>query len=144
MRESDREAASGDPLNAALAVVGDRWSLAVVAQLVEGPQRFNELAESLAPIARTVLSDRLRKLEAAGVIAKRQYSDTPPRANYRLTLIGADLARVCGVLADWGSRHFGDGQPALTHAACGGAVTPVYECADCGRVSARDLASRSD
>ncbi len=141
VRESEQ--ASGDPLNAALTVVGDRWSLSVVAHLVDGPQRFNELAEALAPIARTVLSDRLRKLEAAGVITKRQYSESPPRANYRLTLAGAELARVCGVLADWGSRHLGDGSPAFVHATCGSAVVPVYECGDCGRVSARELASRA-
>lgn len=127
-------------MSTALTVVGDRWSLAVVAQLVEGPQRFNELAEQLAPIARTVLSDRLRKLEAAGVVSKRQYSETPPRANYRLTLAGAELARVCGVLADWASRHLGDGSPALVHASCGGAVSAMYECASCGRVPARELA----
>jgi DNA-binding HxlR family transcriptional regulator len=128
------------PLADALALVGDRWSLAVVAQLVHGPQRFNELADALAPIARTVLSDRLRKLEVGGIIVKRQYSENPPRARYRLTLAGAELARVCGVLADWSARHLGDGAPAMTHAACGGAITPVYECVRCGVVPARELA----
>ena len=129
----------GDPLHAALATVGDRWSLAVVAELVAGPCRFNDLATGLKPIARTVLSDRLRRLEDASIIAKRQYSDAPARWNYRLTLAGAELARVCGLLADWGSRHLGDGSPALMHATCGSAITPVYSCEQCGVIPAREL-----
>ncbi|MBC7645011.1 MAG: helix-turn-helix transcriptional regulator [Thermoleophilia bacterium] len=128
-----------DPLHAALATVGDRWSLAVVAELVAGPCRFNDLALGLKPIARTVLSDRLRRLEEASIITKRQYSDAPVRWNYRLTLAGAELARVCGVLADWGSRHLGDGSPALMHAMCGSAITPVYSCEQCGVIPAREL-----
>jgi DNA-binding HxlR family transcriptional regulator len=134
-----------DPLAQALATVGDRWSLAVVASLTEGPQRFNDLADALVPIARTVLSDRLRRLEDSGVIAKKAYSQTPVRWSYRLTLAGMDLARVCGVLADWGARHLGDGGPALVHdseACSGGAVTPVYSCDSCGVVPARELMRR--
>lgn len=139
---SSQQAAGDDPLALALGIVGDRWSLAVVARLIDGPQRFNDLATAIAPIARTVLSDRLRRLEEAGVIARRQYSETPARWNYRLTVAGADLARVCGVLADWGSRHLGDGTPALGHAGCGGAITPVYSCETCGVIPARELAPR--
>lgn len=130
------------PIARALAVVGDRWSLAVVAQLVDGPQRFNDLATSLAPIARTVLSERLRRLEDAGIVLKRQYSETPARWNYRLSVSGADLARVAGVLADWGSRHLGDGMPALVHEACGTGVMVAWHCADCGPVAAKEVATR--
>lgn len=127
------------PLAKALAVVGDRWSLAVVAELTSGPHRFNDLASGLKPIARTVLSERLRRLEDAGIITRRQYSETPARWNYRLSVAGAELARVAGVLADWGSRHLGDGMPALTHAGCGGAVMAAWHCNDCGPVTPRDV-----
>lgn len=127
------------PLAQALAVVGDRWSLAVVAQLVEGPQRFNDLANSLKPIARTVLSERLRRLEDAAIITKRQYSDAPVRWNYRLSVSGAELARVAGVLADWGARHLGDGMPALIHEECGTGVMVAWHCADCGPVAPKSV-----
>lgn len=130
------------PLAKALTVVGDRWSLAVVAQLVEGAQRFNDLADALKPIARTVLSERLRRLEDAGIITRRQYSDAPVRWNYRLSMSGAELARVAGVLADWGARHLGDGMPALTHAECGSGVMVAWHCSECGPVAAKDVASR--
>jgi DNA-binding HxlR family transcriptional regulator len=130
------------PLAKALTVVGDRWSLAVVAQLTEGAQRFNDLADALKPIARTVLSERLRRLEDAGIITRRQYSDAPVRWNYRLSVSGAELARVAGVLADWGSRHLGDGLPALTHAECGGGVMVAWHCSECGPVSPKAVATR--
>jgi DNA-binding HxlR family transcriptional regulator len=130
------------PLARALAVVGDRWSLAVVAQLTEGAQRFNDLADALKPIARTVLSERLRRLEDAGIITRRQYSEAPVRWNYRLSMSGAELARVAGVLADWGSRHLGDGEAALTHDACGSDVMVAWQCVECGTVSPKAVTTR--
>jgi len=126
-------------LGAALGAVGDRWSLAVVAQLTRGPQRFNDLAGALAPIARTVLSDRLRRLEESGVLAKRQYSSAPVRCNYRLTVAGAELARVCGVLADWASRHMLEGEVGLLHRGCAGTVMPAWRCDTCGPVPSREV-----
>ncbi|MEO6867805.1 MAG: helix-turn-helix domain-containing protein [Gaiellales bacterium] len=130
------------PLAKSLAIVGDRWSLAVVAQLAEGPQRFNDLAGSLKPIARTVLSERLRRLEDAGIITRRQYSDAPVRWNYRLSVSGAELSRVAGVLADWGARHLGDGMPALTHDECGSGVMVAWHCSQCGPVTPKAVSSR--
>jgi DNA-binding HxlR family transcriptional regulator len=129
-----------DPLARALAVVGDRWSLAIIARLVEGPRRFNDLAETVAPIARTVLSERLRRLEETGLVSRRP-GDTPKRHVYRLTLAGGELARVAGVLADWSSRHLGDGSPALVHRDCGGAILTAWQCENCGSVAPRDVAS---
>lgn len=130
------------PLAKALSLVGDRWSLAVVAQLTEGAQRFNDLADALRPIARTVLSERLRRLEDAGLVTRRQYSDAPVRWNYRLSVSGSELARVAGVLADWGSRHLGDGMPALTHEQCGGSVMVAWHCSECGPVTAKAVTAR--
>lgn len=127
----------------ALAGIGDRWSLAIVAQLAHGPQRFSDLASAVAPIARTVLSERLRRLSDLGVVGRRQYSDSPVRCNYRLTLAGAELARVCGVLADWSSCHLGNGDHVLAHAGCDAHVQPAYQCERCGDVAARDVTSRS-
>ena len=131
--------ASPPALMQALVAVGDRWSLAVVAQLTDGPQRFNDLVASLNPIARTVLSDRLRRLEDIGVVVKRQYSSAPVRWNYRLTLAGVDLARVSGVLADWSARHLGDGSPTLLHRGCGGEIAAAWHCETCGPVPGREV-----
>jgi DNA-binding HxlR family transcriptional regulator len=88
----------------ALEIVGERWSLLVVRDLLLGPQRFTDLARSLPDITPTRLTNRLRQLEAAGVVARE-----PPTAGrevwYRLTEAGRDLAPVVDALTDWGIDH---------------------------------------
>ncbi|MFD1277583.1 winged helix-turn-helix transcriptional regulator [Streptomyces kaempferi] len=88
----------------ALQVVGDRWSLLVIRELLFGTHRFSEIqANTGAPAA--TLSERLRKLEKSGVIARRRYSGHPRRYEYILTPVGDDLSPVLAALDDWGARH---------------------------------------
>lgn len=94
-------------LEAALAAVGDRWSLLVVDALLAGPRRFGDLRAELAGIAPNVLSQRLRRLADEGVVVARPYSRRPPRAVYELTAEGRDLAAALSALADWGARRSG-------------------------------------
>src|SRR5512133_533684 len=88
----------------ALEVVGERWSLLVVRDLLLGPQRFTDLARSLPDITPTRLTSRLRQLEAAGVVERE-----PPSGGrevwYRLTDAGLDLAPVVDALTYWGIGH---------------------------------------
>src|SRR5437588_1952278 len=72
-------------LSEALAIVGDRWTLLVVAALLDGPRRFGELQAEIASIAPNVLSQRLRHLEQNGLLVARPYSQRPPRFAYELT-----------------------------------------------------------
>ncbi|WP_202919574.1 winged helix-turn-helix transcriptional regulator [Streptomyces adustus] len=88
----------------ALKVVGDRWSLLVVRELCFGTHRFNEIQINTGVPAAT-LSERLRKLERAGVIARRRYCDHPRRYEYVLTAVGEDLSPVLAALGEWGARH---------------------------------------
>jgi DNA-binding HxlR family transcriptional regulator len=120
-------AALGD----ALAVVGDRWALAIVVALAPGPARFNELSEAVAPIAPNILSARLRQLELAGVVVARPYSRRPVRMLYELTPAGAELVSVAGALASWAARRSGRPAP-VTHATCGGPLTVGWFCPTCG------------
>jgi DNA-binding HxlR family transcriptional regulator len=88
----------------ALEVVGERWSLLVVRDLLLGPQRFTDLARSLPDITPTRLTNRLRQLEAAGVVTR----EPPSRGRevwYRLTEAGLDLAPVVDSLTLWGINH---------------------------------------
>ena len=95
---------AASPLAAALDSVGDRWALLLVEALLAGPRRFGDLQEDLSGIAPNVLSGRLRRLEAEGVVVAEPYSERPPRYVYELTAAGRELADALRLLADWGSR----------------------------------------
>ena len=119
------------PLEAALERVGDRWSFLVVEALLAGSRRFNELAEAVPGIAPNILADRLRRLERDGVLVGRPYQERPPRLEYELTGDGRDLAGALRLLADWGSRHAGGGEP-LRHGLCGTGLEVRWYCPTCG------------
>ena len=94
------------PVARALEIVGERWTLLIVRDLViHGPQRFADLQQRLAGASPSTLSARLKRLEAAGVVERRFYEDRPPRAEYVLTDKGRALAQVVGALREWGERH---------------------------------------
>jgi DNA-binding HxlR family transcriptional regulator len=88
----------------ALEVIGERWSLLVVRDLLPGPRRFTDLARSLNPITPTRLTDRLRRLEAAEVI-EREPAETGKEVWYRLTEAGRALGPAIDELTFWGIEH---------------------------------------
>jgi DNA-binding HxlR family transcriptional regulator len=88
----------------ALEVIGERWSLLVVRELLPGPRRFTDLARSLNPITPTRLTDRLRRLEAAEVI-EREPAETGKEVWYRLTDAGRALGPAIDELTFWGIEH---------------------------------------
>lgn len=91
-------------LAVALDVVGERWALLVVRDLTPGPRRFNDLFAGLPGIATDVLTDRLRSLEAAGVVVQRELRHPVPANVYELTHYGRQLGAIAGDLARWGQR----------------------------------------
>ena len=103
---------SGCPVSISLEIFGDRWSLLIVRDLmVRGFRTFKEFQESGEGIATNILADRLRKLEAAGIIAAEPERGDGRRVNYRLTEKGIDLAPVLLELLIWGARHEETGAP---------------------------------
>ncbi len=125
-----------DPLGAALDVVGDRWTLLVVRDLLRGRTRFNQLRDSVVGIASNVLADRLRRLEANGIVDRRPYSVAPPRAAYVLTPKGHELGAVVGALLLWGERH-ATHELSLIDIECGHDVALAYHCPQCGHDTPR-------
>ena len=91
----------------ALGLVGERWALLVVLELMRGPKRYTDLAENLRGIGTNILASRLRDLEAGGVVTKRTLP--PPAASkvYELTDYGRELRPVIRELALWGARTLG-------------------------------------
>jgi DNA-binding HxlR family transcriptional regulator len=95
------------PIAHALDLVGERWSLLVVRELMHGPKRYTDLAEHLPGIGTNILAARLRELEACGIVTKRTLP--PPAASrvYELTDYGRALRPVMRELALWGARSVG-------------------------------------
>ncbi len=118
-----------DALGAALAQVGDRWSLLVVDALLDGPLRFGELQRAVPAIATNVLTQRLRHLESGRVVIAEPYSQRPARYRYRLTAGGRDLAGALRLLARWGAGATDDTGPA--HADCGTPLEVRWWCPTC-------------
>jgi DNA-binding HxlR family transcriptional regulator len=119
-------------LDAALATVGDRWSLAVVATLLDGPRRFGDLAAAIDGIAPNILTQRLRALVADGLVVGTPYSLRPLRLAYALTDDGLALRTVLAALADWAERRRGAAGSA--HLLCGTPIEHVGWCPSCREV----------
>ncbi len=121
----------------ALATVGDRWTLLVIAALLDGPRRFGELQEDVRGIAPNVLTQRLRQLERNALLIARPYSERPPRSVYELSDAGQELAGVLRLLAGWGARN-AEGAAAPRHAVCGTPMEARWWCPTCERPVSED------
>ena len=99
------------PVACTLDVLGDRWSLLVVRDLMRGQRRYAEFLESNEGIPTNILADRLKRLAAKGVIRSRRYSQHPPRVEYGLTAKGEGLRPIMRAMVEWGIRHAGGRTP---------------------------------
>jgi len=94
------------PIARTLDIVGERWTILILRDLVTGGARkFQDFERSLAGISPNTLSARLKRLEEAGIVERRFYEQHPPRAEYLLTQKGEELRPVLRTLFDWGERH---------------------------------------
>ncbi|WP_018657809.1 winged helix-turn-helix transcriptional regulator [Actinomadura flavalba] len=129
----------------ALEIVGERWTLLAVRELSHRFHRFDQIARNTGA-SRDILTVRLRKLEAAGVVRRERYSEHPPRYEYHLTEAGWELCDVLLPLMRWGDRHLNPADPPMTFThACGERLEPRVVCAHCGepaREGIRDASGR--
>jgi DNA-binding HxlR family transcriptional regulator len=117
----------------ALAVIGERWSLLALREIMLGNHRFDEIVRNTGA-SRDILAARLRKLVAAGVLDKRQYSAHASRYEYVLTEAGRDLRPIFQELMQWGDRYITPGPaPAEFEHACGAALHVEPVCTSCGQ-----------
>src|SRR5664280_831904 len=124
---------------AALQVVGEKWALLAVREISLGNHTFDAIARNTGA-TRDRLAARLRALEEAGVIERRQYSTRPPRSDYHLTAVGRDLSLVLQALRTWGDKWAVSEPPAAFHHGCGHAVDAALLCRHCNQeVSADDM-----
>ena len=91
-------------LEAALDVVGGKWKVLILWQLRE-TRRFGELRRLVVGISEKMLIQQLRELESAGIVARKDYQEVPPRVEYSLTPFGKSLKTALSPLCDWGKKH---------------------------------------
>ena len=96
----------GSPVAYTLSVIGSSWTCLILRDFLQhGARRFQDLQDSLDGIAPTTLSERLRTLEQNGVVERRFYSMSSPRAEYVLTEKGRDLGPIVGAMRNWGRKY---------------------------------------
>lgn len=115
-------------------IVGDVWSLMVLREMFLGSRRFDEL-QQLSGASPLIVSRRLKRFEAEGIVERRLYSERPSRYEYRLTGKGRDLWPVIIALKGWGDRWLDRAGPfpvTLQHKSCGKRTRPILVCSACG------------
>ena len=102
------KARSGCPVACVLDLLGDKWTLIVVRDLVLGKTRYQEFLRSPEKIPTNILAERLKRLESLEIVTREQYQDNPPRSEYRLTTKGTELQPVLKAMIDWAKKHLGE------------------------------------
>ncbi|MEJ8545205.1 winged helix-turn-helix transcriptional regulator [Brevibacillus borstelensis] len=114
-----------------LNIIGDRWTLLIIHEVLIGHTTFNEIKKSLSGISSKLLSERLKYLEEQGLIESTLYSEHPPRYRYTITESGRDLEGVFHALVLWGRRHLQKCYKKLVHRSCQHEVKLAYYCPHC-------------
>jgi len=89
----------------AFEAIGGKWKALILYQLHEQPVRTGELRRLLSGITEKMLIQQLREMEADGLVLRAAYPEVPPRVEYSLTQLGAELNAALGPIADWGSKY---------------------------------------
>jgi len=118
------------PVAKSLDLIGERWTLLIVRNLLRGAARFQVLRAQLSGIPPKLLTDRLRRMERQGLVTRELYSKRPPRASYALTSRGRDLGLVVGALAMWGRPLVGP-RSGPRHTTCGHPTELQHYCPHC-------------
>jgi DNA-binding HxlR family transcriptional regulator len=122
---------------AALEILGERWALLAVRELDSGVHTFARIA-AYTGASRDMLADRLRKLEAAGIVERRRYSEHPPRYEYHLTQAGRELFPVMLALREWGDKWAVDRPAVAVSHSCGHHLEVDQVCRHCGEPVTRE------
>ncbi len=93
------------PVEVTLSLIGDRWKVLIIRDLLEGTKRFGELKKSLGTITQKVLTSNLRAMEESGVLTRKVYAEVPPRVEYTLTETGYSLKPILDSMLQWGENY---------------------------------------
>ena len=93
------------PVATTVALIGSKWKLLIMRNLLQRPWRFNELKKNLEGISQKVLTDSLRSMEADGIITRTVYPEVPPRVEYALSDLGESMRPIMDAMEIWGTEY---------------------------------------
>ncbi len=93
------------PVATTVQLIGSKWKLLIMRNLLERPWRFNELKKNLEGISQKVLTDSLRSMEYDGIITRTVYPEVPPRVEYALSETGESMRPILNAMCDWGTNY---------------------------------------
>lgn len=93
------------PVETTLTLIGDKWKVLILRDLMEGTKRFGELKRSLGNISQKVLTAQLRSMEESGLVERTVYAEVPPRVEYSLTRLGKSLQPILDAMKNWGESY---------------------------------------
>lgn len=93
------------PVETTLTLIGDKWKVLILRDLMPGTKRFGELKRSLGHVSQKVLTSQLRDMEANGLVSRKVYAEVPPRVEYTLTDVGYSLKPILDAMWTWGEKY---------------------------------------
>lgn len=93
------------PVETTLTLIGDKWKVLILRDLMPGTKRFGELKKSIGSVSQKVLTAQLRDMEANGLVNRKVYAEVPPRVEYSLTELGKSLKPILDAMWDWGEDY---------------------------------------
>ena len=93
------------PVETTLMLIGDKWKVLILRDLLPGTKRFGELKKSIGSVSQKVLTAQLRDMEAKGLITRKVYAEVPPRVEYSLTDLGKSLKPILDAMRTWGEGY---------------------------------------
>ena len=93
------------PVETTLTLIGDKWKVLILRDLLPGKKRFGELKKSLGKVSQKVLTAQLRDMESNGLVSRKVYPEVPPRVEYSLTELGQSLKPILDAMQDWGEEY---------------------------------------
>ena len=93
------------PVETTLTLIGDKWKVLILRDLLLGTKRFGELKKSIGSVSQKVLTAQLRDMEEAGLVSRKVYAEVPPRVEYSLTELGQSLKPILDAMWSWGQGY---------------------------------------
>ena len=93
------------PVETTLSLIGDKWKVLILRDLLPGTKRFGELKKSIGSVSQKVLTAQLRDMESNGLLTRTVYPEVPPRVEYTLTELGRSLKPILDAMWDWGEEY---------------------------------------